>query len=134
MQESTHRLRWVMLLAAVAVACLYLQGLGIVGFQDPDEGMYAEIAREMLAGKDWVVPRFNGIPYIEKPPLVYWLTASTYAMLGPSEFSARLWKVLSIFGTIALTYGLGARLFSPRVGALSSIVLATASASAETVS
>jgi hypothetical protein len=114
-----------MLLAALAIACLYLWGLGAVGFQDPDEGMYAEIAREMLAGKDWWVPRFNAIPYIEKPPLVYWLTAATYAVLGPSEFSARLWKVLPILGTIALTYGLGGRLFSPRVGALSSMVLAT---------
>ena len=103
---------WLLLLAAPC----YLWGLGAVGFQDPDEGMYAEIAREMLASRDWVVPTFNGVPYIEKPPLTYWLTAGSLAVLGPSEFAARLWKVLPMLATVALTGALGARLFSRRTG------------------
>ncbi len=114
-------LAWVLLLAAP----LYLWGLGAVGFQDPDEGMYAEIAREMLASGDWVVPTFNGVPYIEKPPLMYWMTAGTLAVLGPSEFAARLWKVVPILGAVALTGALGARLFSPQVGVFAAGILAT---------
>ncbi len=87
--------------------------------------MYAEIAREMLASGDWIVPTFNGIPYIEKPPLMYWLTAGTLAALGPSEFAARLWKVLPVLGTIAATWTLGAHLFSSRVGIVGAGILAT---------
>ncbi|MFB3818507.1 MAG: ArnT family glycosyltransferase [Candidatus Methylomirabilales bacterium] len=113
----------LLLLAAVAV--LYLWGLGDRGFQDPDEGMYAEIAREMATSGDWVVPRFNGVPYVEKPPLVYWLTAGSFLLLGPSEFAARLWKVLPILGTLALTMVLGGRLISPRAALPAGLILAT---------
>jgi len=115
----------LVLVAALVIVLLYFRGLGSVPFLDPDEGMYAEIAREMLASGDWIVPRFNGVVYVEKPPLLYWLTAATYAVAGPSEFSARFWKVASMLGTIALTAGLGCRLFSPRVGGLSGAILAT---------
>jgi len=111
-------------LLLLAAPC-YLWGLGAIGFQDPDEGMYAEIAREMLASRDWVVPTFNGVPYIEKPPLTYWLTAGSLAVLGPSEFAARLWKVLPMLATVALTGALGARLFSRRTGLMGAGVLAT---------
>ena len=109
----------------VAAGSLYLWGLGTVGFQDPDEGMYAEIAREMLASGNWLVPTFNGVPYVEKPPLMYWLTAATLAALGPTEFAARLWKVLPILGTVATTGLLGARLFSWRAGLVGAGILAT---------
>src|SRR5574337_468719 len=44
----------------------------------PDEGRYAEIAREMTVSGDWVTPRLDGIKYFEKPPLQYWLTAATF--------------------------------------------------------
>lgn len=108
-----------------AVALLYLWALGDRAFQDPDEGMYAEIAREMATSGDWVVPRFNGVPYVEKPPLVYWLTAGSYLALGPTEFAARLWKVLPILGTIALTMVLGGRLISPRAAIPAGFILAT---------
>jgi hypothetical protein len=112
-------------LLVLAAGSLYLCGLGTVGFQDPDEGMYAEIAREMLASGDWLVPTFNGVPYVEKPPLMYWLTAATLAALGPTEFAARLWKVLPILGSVALTGVLGGRLFSPRAGLVGAGILAT---------
>lgn len=108
----------------MAIAVLYLLDIGEFGFLEA-EGMYAEIAREMLASGDWVIPRFNGIPYVEKPPLMYWLTAGTYALLGTSEFSARLWKVIPTLATCLLTYGLGRRLFSDGVGILSALLLAT---------
>jgi 4-amino-4-deoxy-L-arabinose transferase-like glycosyltransferase len=125
MREWTADTRAALALLLLAAAPLYVWGLGTVGFQDPDEGMYAEIAREMLASGDWIVPTFNGVPYIEKPPLMYWLTAGALAVLGPSEFAARLWKVLPVLGAIAATWALGARLFSPRVGIVGAGILAT---------
>ena len=124
MRERTAHTRAALALLLLA-APFYLWGLGTVGFQDPDEGMYAEIAREMLASRDWVVPTFNGVPYVEKPPLMYWLTAATLAALGPSEFAARLWKVLPVLGAIAMTGALGRRLFCARAGMVGAGVLAT---------
>lgn len=112
-------------LLLVAAGSFYLWGLGAVGFQDPDEGMYAEIAREMLASGDWLVPTFNDVPYIEKPPLMYWLTAAALAALGPTEFAARLWKVLPTLGSVAMTGALGGRLFTPRTGLVGAGILAT---------
>ncbi|HYL79517.1 MAG TPA: glycosyltransferase family 39 protein, partial [Candidatus Acidoferrum sp.] len=109
----------------LAILLVYFWGLGSFPLLDPDEGMYAEISREMLARGDWIVPRFNGVVYVEKPPMMYWLTAATYAVAGPSEFSARFWKVASMLGTVVLTAGVGWRLFSSRVGALSGMILAT---------
>jgi 4-amino-4-deoxy-L-arabinose transferase-like glycosyltransferase len=125
MRERTADGRGALALLLLAAAPLYLWGLGTVGFQDPDEGMYAEIAREMLASRDWVVPTFNGVPYVEKPPLMYWLTAAALATLGPSEFSARLWKVIPVLGAMAATGALGRRLVSPRVGIVGAGILAT---------
>ena len=67
--------RWLVL--ALVVATLFVP-LGAGPFSEPDEARYAEISREMLATGDWVTPRLNGIPYFVKPPLLFWLTASSF--------------------------------------------------------
>jgi 4-amino-4-deoxy-L-arabinose transferase-like glycosyltransferase len=61
----------------------------------PDEGRYAEIAREMAASGDWVTPRLNGIKYFEKPALQYWITAAAYDTFGVHHWTARLWPALA---------------------------------------
>lgn len=58
------------------------------------EGNYAEIPREMLQSGDWVIPHLNYVPYLEKPPLFYWLTALTYKIIGVNVFAARFWSAL----------------------------------------
>ena len=52
---------------------LFLLGLQIVGLVGADEPRYAQVAREMLARHDWVTPVLYGHPWLEKPPLYYWL-------------------------------------------------------------
>lgn len=79
---------------------------------NPDEGRYAEIAREMWAGGDWVIPHLNGLAYVEKPPLQYWATAALYAVLGPTEFSARLYTTLTAFGTVFAVWWAARRLWT----------------------
>ena len=64
--------------------------LGAPGLMDPDEGRYAEIAREFFVRGDWLIPQLNLLPYLEKPPLVYWLTALGFKVFGYSETAARL--------------------------------------------
>ena len=51
-----------------ALAAFYLCfGLGVYGLLDNNEGLYAEMAREMLQTANYAVPHLNGVPYLEKP-------------------------------------------------------------------
>src|SRR5258708_10600147 len=77
----------------------------------PDEGRYAEIAREMAATGDWTTPRLNGIKYFEKPPLQYWMTAAAYKAFGEHEWTARLWSALTGFAGVLMVGFAGAKLF-----------------------
>ncbi len=83
---------------------------------DPDEGRYAEIPREMLRGGDWVIPHLNGLVYLEKPPLQYWLTALSFEVLGPSEFAARLCTGLAGYLSLAAVFLVGRRLWGVDAG------------------
>lgn len=81
---------------------------------EPDEGRYAQIPREMLAKGEWVVPHLQGQPYLDKPPLLYWLVMASYSLFGVSEASARLIPALAVHGTILLVYLLGRRAWGER--------------------
>ncbi len=114
--------------AAVLVilgALILFRGLGNPGLMDPDEGRYAEIAREMVQGGDWLVPRLNSVPYLEKPPLVYWLTALSFTVFGVTEFAARLPAALAALGGVLWAYVLGRRLGGERQGFWGALVLLT---------
>ncbi len=104
---------------------LFFLRLEVPGLMDPDEGRYAEIAREMLLLKDWLIPHLNLLPYLEKPPLVYWLTALSFKVLGFSELAARLPSALCAMGGIILAYGLGQAFWGPAAGMMGALVLAT---------
>jgi 4-amino-4-deoxy-L-arabinose transferase-like glycosyltransferase len=69
----------------------------------PDEGRYAEMAREMFATGDWITTRLNGIKYFEKPPLQTWMNALSFAAFGLGEWQARLWTGLCGLGGVLLT-------------------------------
>lgn len=84
----------------------------------PDEGRYAEIAREMAVSGDWITPRLNGIKYFEKPPLQYWATATAIRAFGPDEWTARLWPALMGMLTVLVVWRAGRRLFGAEAGDL----------------
>ncbi len=117
---------WPFLLGLALVGLvIFFYRLGVPQLMDPDEGRYAEIAREMLALKDWIVPHLNLLPYLEKPPLVYWLTALSFKVLGYTEAAARLPSAVSALAGLFLAYGLGRALWGPGPGVLSALGLAT---------
>src|SRR5438552_19011981 len=89
-------------LVAAALWLLFAFHLGSLPLTDPDEGRYAEIAREMIEGGDWLVPHLFGMPYLEKPPLLYWLTSLSFETFGKNEFAARLAPTLAaVVGVLA---------------------------------
>lgn len=89
----------------------------------PDEGRYAEIAREMAASGDFVTPRLNGLKYFEKPPLQYWMTAAAFKVFGEDEWTARLWPGLTGFLSVLLAFCTARRLFGDRVALFAAVTL-----------
>ncbi|MBU0753835.1 MAG: glycosyltransferase family 39 protein, partial [Planctomycetes bacterium] len=78
--------------------------LGTFPLQEPDEGRYAEIPREMIERGDFITPTLNYVKYFEKPPLHYWLTASGIAVFGRNEFAVRFWPALLSLLTMAFVF------------------------------
>ncbi|MEO6033508.1 MAG: dolichyl-phosphate-mannose--protein mannosyltransferase, partial [Burkholderiaceae bacterium] len=75
-------------LALGALALWLLLTLGLRPLLLPDEGRYANVAREMLLG-DWLVPTLNGLPFFHKPPLMYWIDIVAMHAFGVTVFAAR---------------------------------------------
>ena len=111
MAEGPSRNRLLALLAVFAV--VWFCNLGYRHLIRPDEGRYAEIAREMVASGDWLTPRLNGFKYFEKPALQYWATAAALTAFGKNEWAARLWPGLTGFLGVLLVFFAGRRLFGP---------------------
>jgi 4-amino-4-deoxy-L-arabinose transferase-like glycosyltransferase len=89
----TIRTRLLILQIVVVLgACgfFFYFGLGAFGLVGADEPRYAQIAREMLARHDWIVPTLNGSPWLEKPVLLYWKTMGSYMIYGVHDWAARL--------------------------------------------
>ena len=107
----------VAMVASIALALvLLLPGLGAAPFDDPGEGQHAEIAREIRASGDWLTLRLNGVRYLDKPPLLYWLAAGAFALFGDGEWAARLVPLGGAVLAAAATALLGARLLGPWAG------------------
>jgi 4-amino-4-deoxy-L-arabinose transferase-like glycosyltransferase len=114
-----------LLLIALIYGLIWFGTLNYRHLIPSDEGRYAEMAREMLVTGDWITPRYNGYKYFEKPPLQVWATAIAFQVFGLGEWQARLWSALTGFLTILLIGFTGARIFNPRAGWLSALVLAS---------
>ena len=92
---------------------------------DDADGCHALAAREILHRHDWTVLYVNGIRWIEKPPLHYWLVAGSYSLLGESALATRLPVALAMVGLVLLLYSFGRRFFSERVGFYAGLMMAT---------
>src|SRR6267142_881045 len=114
-------------LAIVLMACfLYLPCVWLRDLWNPDEPRYAEVAREMVARGDYLLPHLNGAVYGEKPPLFFWLGIVAGSLPGvPFASGTRLVSVLAALGTLLLTFRLGRRYGDPETGWLAALVLAT---------
>ena len=95
-------------LVAVAGAAIFLLGLGETGVVDETPALFAASARHMAESGDWLIPRVNGLARYDKPPLVYWLMASFYALPGGSHWdrlgswAARLPSALATITTMVV--------------------------------
>ena len=104
---------------------IMFNNLGDSSLNNWDEGIHAQVSKEILNTGDWITPHWKENIYWGKPPLKLWLTALTYKLLGVSEFTAKIWSALFGIGAIIFTYLLGRKLFNKYIGFLSSLILLT---------
>ncbi len=104
--------------------------LGLLGFSpwglwERDEGRYADAAREMLERRDFVTPRIDGAVFLDKPPLVYWVTAASLTLWGRSETGARFGQLLFATGVLLVTRRIGILLWDRRRAGSALLALAS---------
>jgi 4-amino-4-deoxy-L-arabinose transferase-like glycosyltransferase len=122
MLASLPRSAWWLIAAMLVI--VWFSGISVRKLQHPDEGRYAEIAREMAASGDWVTPRLNGLKYFEKPPFQYWATAAAFNTFGVREWTARLVPALAGLLAVAIVGMTVVRLDGPQSGVYAALVLA----------
>ena len=101
---------------AVLFVAVYCGSLFSPALLDDADSTHAEAAREMFVSGDYVTLHVNGVRYLEKPPLPYWLVAFSYRVFGVNEFATRLPMALSVLllGILGLCWG--RRAFGERAG------------------
>ena len=92
--ESLSEPRMLALLF-LGTALLFVLGTWAFSLTDRDEAYYSAVAREMLCRHELLVPTFLGTPWLEKPPLVYWMMMGSQSLLGQTTLAVRLPAVLS---------------------------------------
>ena len=118
-----HTLRPIF--AAVAFALLLTPLVASAPLFDPDEGLHAAIAQEMLRRGDYVTPTFLGEPFLDKPILFFWAEAASLRVLGEHETAVRVPPLLfGLAGMLAVAL-LGRALFGEAAGLVSGIVYGT---------
>ncbi|MDB5820636.1 MAG: glycosyl transferase [Rhizobacter sp.] len=115
--------------SALAVLAFTLFWLGFTSWIRPlalpDEGRYVGVAWEMLRSGDWLTPTLDGLPFFHKPPLFYWITASSLSTFGMNAWAGR---VAPWLGASAVAFGLylfSRRWAGPRMARASLLVLLT---------
>src|SRR5437773_6226677 len=104
----TRHALFVILIALAAL--LHVGTIETGDLYSETEGQYAGAAREMIASHQWLLPTNDGIPRLQKPPLLYWLIIASYKVLGVNEAAARLPVALAVVATVALIFLIGEKL------------------------
>ena len=120
--DATIRRQTLFWLAATAI--VLLAGIGLRYPWPADEPRFAQIAREMVEGGQWLFPTRGGEYYPDKPPVFIWLSALFFGLLGNLKLSFLLPSALASIGTLWLVHDLGRRLWNAQTALLAVLVLA----------
>lgn len=106
----------------IAALLLFTWDLGSLPLRDWDEGLVAQVAKEIyqapFSSLTWLHPTLWGEPYFNKPPLVHWLIALSYSIGGVNEWTARLPGAILTALSVPLFYQLGREVFHRRSAAV----------------
>ncbi len=114
-----------LLFVAVYAAAIYLPFLGDSRTLSSHEVMVTHPAQRILSDGEWIVPPYAGGSWLDKPPLVNWVTAVGFALFGFSEFVARIPAALSAIGLSVLVAWIAGRFVGSRAALFAGLVQAT---------
>ncbi len=125
--RAGRSLRFYLYLAVLLVASAVYLGCIVSppALMDDVDAVQAQIAHNMLTSGDWVTARLDGVPYLEKAPLIYWMMALSYKVFGVSDWAARIPLALSTIGLCWLTAAFGRWAFGLREGLYAGLVMST---------
>lgn len=112
-------------LPILLVAAYLVFGLGSYGLLDNNEGLYGEIGRKMARGASLTIPHLIGEPYLEKPPLLYYLLAVSFRLFGETEAAARAVPLAASLVCLWSVSWFCRRLGRPGTGRLAALILAS---------
>src|SRR5262249_3594641 len=92
---------------------------------DDADTVHAEAAREMAESGDWITLHANGIRYLEKAPLMYWLVALSYKVAGVNEFATRLPMALASVALALVAVAIGRYLCGPRACIYAGLIISS---------
>ena len=125
MPNSESRLRYylavILFASAVYLGCM----ISPPSLMDDVDAVQAQIARNMLTSGDWVTARLDGVVYLEKAPLIYWLMAVCYKIFGVHDWAARIPVALSAMACAWLTAAFGMWAFGRRAGFYAGLCIST---------
>jgi 4-amino-4-deoxy-L-arabinose transferase-like glycosyltransferase len=114
------------ILVAVFAATIYLTGaISPPHLMDDVDATQGEIAKTMLRTGDWVTARLDGVAYLEKAPLKYWLTAILYSVFGVHDWVARIPNALAVTALCLLVYRMARWAGSEKTGFYAGLALST---------
>lgn len=117
---------WSRLAVLTLLLVVYLGSAFSPALMDDADASHAEAAREMLVRGDYVTLHINGVRYLEKAPLMYWLVAFSYRIFGVHAFATRLPTVLTVLLMAVLAMKWGTRAFGERAGVYAGLFVSTA--------
>jgi len=126
MQKSEKQTFLILFITSTLV---YVSGLFRIDIMDIDASLYAEMSREMLESGDPFIFRNRGLEnYLDKPPLVFWLSSLSYMIFGVSHWAYRLPSFLSTLIGVYSTYRFGKLYYGQRSGYIAALILYTCQA------
>ena len=111
----------------VLSCAIYVGTAATPSLLDDVDSSHALVSRTMLEGGDWVVTYEDGIRYLEKAPLHYWMVAASYKLFGQGTFQTRLPLALSVVGLVLMVYLFAQEYFGDRTGLYAGLVICTSS-------
>jgi len=116
--------RLAVFLLLLLVSTVYIFTATSRAIFDDGDALYSHISQQMAVKGDWVTPYANGVRFLDKPPILFWVTASSYRVFGYNEFAARFPAALAVVGIALILFFLAKKVG----GASAGLIAGTASA------
>ena len=109
---ANPRSAWLFIL--IVFFAVHFASLFAPPLEDDVDATHAQAAQHMVLSSDYVTMYVNGIRYLEKPPLPYWLISVDYRLFGFNVFATHLPLTLAVLGLAIVVWRWARRAFEDR--------------------